>query len=391
MPVKDKKEKLQAFYKDLCISFVGSLRALSLYPEDHPELENKTQDFFKRLTRYLDQRSSITLLFINGEVVVENIALPELSKTLAQIIQKLESMKFQRIMFRRGLTSKELILFLQILLPLLKNPEDADLIISKNQGRLPHISAGVLPLETRPQLTDKELSSIIQAAHRKMLSFSEKVKVLFADLEGLLSEDKVAMARETTETIYSMVLGEEVPLKILIYRRSSDPDLYIHAINVAALTMALARQIGLKEGMILDIGLCGLLHDIGLHINPSVPFTNTQTITLDEKKIQWQHPIKGAEILLATRGIPDFAPIVAYEHHLYYDGGGYPKQDRPRQLNMASMLICITNSYDNLRRNRWKRKAFSLTDALNWMDGQIGIRFHPLLLKQFRAMVKAQA
>ncbi|HUU39332.1 MAG TPA: hypothetical protein VMW42_00175 [Desulfatiglandales bacterium] len=195
MPAQAKNEKLHAFYRDLCISFVGSLRALSLYPEDHPELDKKIQDLFKRLARYLDQRPSITMLFVNGEVVAENIPLPELSKTLAQIIQRLESMKFQRILFRRGLTLKELFLFLQILLPLLKNPEDADLILSKNQGLLPHILAGALPLETGPQVKDEELSGILQAAHQSMLSFSEKLKALFTDLDGPLPEDKVSMAR----------------------------------------------------------------------------------------------------------------------------------------------------------------------------------------------------
>jgi HD-GYP domain-containing protein (c-di-GMP phosphodiesterase class II) len=89
--------------------------------------------------------------------------------------------------------------------------------------------------------------------------------------------------------------------------------------------------------------------------------------------------------------MPDLVPLVAYEHHLHYDGGGYPKQERPRQLNLASIITCITNTYDNLRRNRPEQNALSLTDTLNWMDRQMGTHFHPLLLKQFRALVKAQA
>ena len=89
--------------------------------------------------------------------------------------------------------------------------------------------------------------------------------------------------------------------------------------------------------------------------------------------------------------MPDLVPIVAYEHHLHYDGGGYPEQERPRELNLVSMIICITDSYDNLRRNRPEQDALSLTDTLNWMDRQVGTYFHPLLFKQFRDLVKAQA
>jgi HD-GYP domain-containing protein (c-di-GMP phosphodiesterase class II) len=112
---------------------------------------------------------------------------------------------------------------------------------------------------------------------------------------------------------------------------------------------------------------------------------------LDKKKRQWEHPIRGAEILMATPGLPDLPPIVCYEHHLHFNGGGYPKQKRPRDLNLASMITFIMDTYDQLRRNRPGRDALSLSDTLNWMDSKAGTLFHPLLLKRFRALVKAQA
>ena len=391
MAAQAKSEKLHAFYRDICVSFVSSLRALSLYPQDHPETEKKVGNLFQRLSKYLNKRPSLILLFVGGEVVVENTPLPELSGTLAQLIKRLDSMKFQRLVFRHGLTANELILFLQLLLPLLKNPSGADLVLAKNQERLPHILAGALPFETGPQLSYEEFSDALQAARKSVLSFSGQLKDLFTDIEGPLSETKVAMAKETTETIHNMVVNGDIPLKMLIYRRSTDPDPNIHAINVSVLSISLAQQLDLEESIIQEVGLGALLHDIGLHLSPSVPSTKTPTMTLDEKKRQWEHPIRGAEILLSTPGMPDLVPMVAYEHHLHYDGEGYPKQERPRELNLASMITCITNTYDNLRRNRPEQDALSLTDALNWMDRQVGTQFHPILFKQFRALVKAQA
>ncbi len=391
MTAQAKDEKLYGFYRDLCVSFVGSLRALSLYPEDHPETEKKVRGFFQRVSKFLEQRSTLSLIFIGGEIVTENTPLPELSNTLSQFIRRMEDMKLQRITFRRGLTSEEFIRFLRLLLPLLKNPSDADLIISKNQEALPHMLAGSLPYDTGAQFSHEEVASALQTAGQSAFSFTGQLKDMFTDLEGPLSEAKVTMAKETTETVYKMVAAGEMPVKMLILRRSSDPDPYIHAINVSALSMALARMLELNEETILEVGLAGLLHDIGLHSSPSVSLTKTSTLTLNEKKLQYVHPIRGAEILLSSPGVPDLVPIVAYEHHLQYNGGGYPKQESPRQLNMASMITFITNSYDNLRRNRPKRKALSLTDAINWMDRKAGEIFHPLILKQFRALVKAQA
>lgn len=390
MTAETKKEKLHTFYRSLCISFVGTIRALSLYPPEHPETEKKVGIFFKRVSTYLNQRPTITLIFFNGEVVVENIPLPELSKSLAQLLQRLETMRLQRFVFRRGLSSRELVIFLQLLVPLLKNPSGADVVLAKNQEHLPHILAGTLPFEAGPRDSHEELSGVLQASRKSVLSFSDRLKDLFADLKGPLPEDKVSASKDLTETMYQMVATAELPIKILLYRRSTDPDPYVHAVNVSALSMALAQELHLDDAVIRDIGLGGLLHDVGLHASPATPLSKSQAITIDEKKRQWAHPVRGAEILLASPGMPDLVALVAYEHHLHFDGGGYPEHERPRQLNLASMITCIANSYDNLRRNRAEQNALSLADALNWMDRQAGKHFHPLLLIKFRALAKEQ-
>jgi HD-GYP domain-containing protein (c-di-GMP phosphodiesterase class II) len=155
--------------------------------------------------------------------------------------------------------------------------------------------------------------------------------------------------------------------------------------------MALAREIELRDSIIEEIGLAALLHDTGLYVLQSEPGAQSLKGTLEEKANWWRHPQRGAEVLLATPGMPDLVPIVAYEHHIHYDGGGYPKEIKHRDLNLASMITCITDSYDNLRRDDPGQHALTLTEAIDWMDRRFGTQFHPILLKKFRAMVKAQA
>jgi len=112
---------------------------------------------------------------------------------------------------------------------------------------------------------------------------------------------------------------------------------------------------------------------------------------LDEKNRYWDHPVRGAELLLASPGIAELVPIIAYEHHLYYNGKGFPAQQRPRELNLGSMIALIADTYDNLRRDRPEQKALSMTETLNTMNKEAGKYFHPLLFKAFRDLVKAQA
>jgi len=386
-----KNERVHTLFTSICTNLAANIRALSLYPADHPETQKKAGDLLQALTTYLQQHPTLTVVFFKGEVVVENTPLPELGENLGPLIKSLEAMKIQRLVFRRGVSLKEILLFLQMLLPLLKNPKGADLVISKNQDRLPHILAGSLPFENGGGVSYEDLSGAVQATRHSVISFADKLKGLFTDLLQPLNRDKVETLKGITDSIHNMNKSNELPLKVLLYRRSPDPDPYIHVINVAALSMALAEQLGLEEKRILEVGLGGLLHDIGLHIPLSGPLSEGGGVTLDEKKRQLEHPMRGAEILMATPGMPDLPPIVAYEHHLHFDGGGYPKQKRPRDLNLASMITFITDTYDNLRRSRPGKNALSLSDSLNWMDRKAGTLFHPLLLKRFRALVKAQA
>ena len=128
-----------------------------------------------------------------------------------------------------------------------------------------------------------------------------------------------------------------------------------------------------------------------MYLCPTAFLSTTAVLTLDEKTRYWDHPVRGAELLLATPGIPELVTIMAYEHHLHYDGKGFPAQQRPRELNLGSMIAAITDTYDNLRRDRPEQKALSMAETLNTMNQRTGKDFHPLLFKAFRDLVKAQA
>jgi HD-GYP domain-containing protein (c-di-GMP phosphodiesterase class II) len=391
MTDQNPKDKLRDFYKELVLALVASVRSLSLYPPEHPESKKKLEGLFKRLDLYLSQRPSLTLLLLGNEVIVEEMPLPELTKLLPKLLQRLEAIHLERILFRKGLSAQELITFLQLLAPLLQEPEDGEMVLAKNQERLPHILAGRLPLESKPQVSYEQFVDVLKLARESMLSFSAQLKELFSDVEGPLPGDKVSLAKRAVDTIQKMIKTKELPLKILIFQRSSDPSPYVHALNVCALSIEIAEQIGLEKEWVQQIALGAILHDIGLYLSPSAFLSTTAVITLDEKTRYWDHPVRGAELLLASPGIPELVPIMAYEHHLHYDGKGFPTQQRPRELNLGSMIALIADTYDNLRRDRPEQQALSMTETLNSMNQRAGKDFHPLLFKTFRDLVKAQA
>lgn len=72
----------------------------------------------------------------------------------------------------------------------------------------------------------------------------------------------------------------------------------------------------------------------------------------EEFAVMSRHPVDGAAVLSPGPGLPESAPVVAYEHHMHTDHSGYPKLRRPRPLHMYSLMASIADVYDALTTTR---------------------------------------
>jgi HD-GYP domain-containing protein (c-di-GMP phosphodiesterase class II) len=95
------------------------------------------------------------------------------------------------------------------------------------------------------------------------------------------------------------------------------------------------------------------------------------------------HPVEGARMLINTPGVPDLAPIVAFEHHIRPDGGGYPKVPRGWRLSLASRVVQLVDVFDALRTNRTYRPGLPLPRIVEVMKSEVGTFFDADLLQVF--------
>jgi hypothetical protein len=240
------------------------LRALSLYPAQHPEARRQISCLYQHLSRYLERRPGLTIIFAEREVVVENIPFPDLSATLLPLIERFEALGLERLAFGRGLTLDELLRFLQLLLKLLKTKGQVEANLAMTPQDFPHIAAGRLSLDHESRLSFEEVSRALRDIRHSVRTITGQLRDLFGDLIVSLSESKVSLARETVEALHRILAGGLIPVKLLMYRSTPDPEPNVHAVNVCAQSMALARHLDLEDRTVLEIGLGALLHDIGL-------------------------------------------------------------------------------------------------------------------------------
>jgi len=182
--------------------------------------------------------------------------------------------------------------------------------------------------------------------------------------------------------------GDQAYFIPLVRLKEFDQYTVTHTLNVAVLSMALAEFIGLSPREVRAFGIAGLLHDMGKIKVPYEILNKPGKLTDEERLVMNSHPVEGARIILATEEHLDLAAVVAYEHHIRIDKGGYPALRSDRGCHHASNLVHVCDVFDALRTDRPYREAWSTERSLGIIEEGAGPEFDSELAKAFVQMMR---
>lgn len=133
--------------------------------------------------------------------------------------------------------------------------------------------------------------------------------------------------------------------------------LYSHALNVCLLTLALASATGYSREGVIEIGVAGLLLDLGMAcIDPKIRFKTGDLSSSDRYEIH-KHPLLGMELLQSVHGLPFAIALAVYQHHERESGIGYPKNRKSHLIHPYSKLVSISDVFEALASPRQYRKS----------------------------------
>jgi response regulator RpfG family c-di-GMP phosphodiesterase len=103
------------------------------------------------------------------------------------------------------------------------------------------------------------------------------------------------------------------------------------------------------------------------------------------------HAEQGAWYLGETDGASALAILVAYEHHLRYDGkANYPILRVPRTPNLASRMTAIADAYDAMSTLRPYQRPLLRAAALENLQKRAETFYDPLLVANFVRLVQPE-
>ena len=368
------REQLSALH-NLIRHLMTAVANATLYSAAHQQVARLTAAAHNELLICLEDEDELLLMVVEDQLIVSGAPQPA-NLYIGRFIQALKSRGIDHVTFMRTVTPQDLtILVAGLAKPVGSSQElsTADSIrVGKVGIRLSHGEDGVSPEELQQIPL---FSNIAREELAKFLDIYEQVKN-----NGKLSVTGIYDIVTAFVRAFKQEAGSLLAFAPL---RAMDEYTFTHSTNVCILNLAQAMSLGIDGPMLHDIGIAAMLHDIGKLFIPDEILNKPGKLTDEEWQIIKQHPLKGAQHLLDTPGVPHLAVVTAYEHHMKFNMTGYPTAPAGWRQNVCSQMTTISDCFDAMRTKRTYCGALEWEEVAGTLMGMSGTALHPVLTKNF--------
>ena len=347
---------------------------VALYSPEHRQVLRLNKQALNELHILFNTYSDVTLKVIDGQLIFANQPVSE-NLAVNRLLESLARNGISHLQIEPDVYAEELLGLINILS---KSPDkQIDIKGSENihYGRV----------EVRHRAAESK-----QFSGLNLTDISHYEADRFMDLyQTVRSKQKLEMAgiNEIVDGFVNAFNSQGDAFMAIAPLRSMDEYTYTHSTNICMLNLAQAKVLGIEGQLLNDIGIAAMLHDVGkMFISPDI-LSKSGELTAAEWQIMQQHPRLGAEYLLNTPGVPKLAVITAFEHHMRYDGQGYPKTKRPWQQHICSHITAISDTYDAMRTRRAYEKSLDTDQIIAIMLELAGNKLHPQLTYSFLQVI----
>jgi HD-GYP domain-containing protein (c-di-GMP phosphodiesterase class II) len=365
--------------RDLLTRLYAARRTALFYPMEHPATVAAVAALQDVIDQFHAEGVDVPLAFFEGELIFGETLLPEHSILFDQLIRDMTSIGVGSLTFVRGLTKHELGRALSLLLTEADAAaREGGIAQMARRADLPHVDIGeVKVFEIPPDQSTSDEDA--KASYDGALD-------LMREIDSLIRRNKVVSSSQVKGVVRSLVdnvLGNRYAMLELTGLRSHDEYTFYHSANVAILSLALGSQVTTDYRFLSSLGVGSLLHDIGKLTVDLRILNKPGSLTPAEWNLIQQHPVYGAQQAALIPGLDKSAIVVILEHHMRFDGSGYPTRTPNRPQHLASRIVAVADAYDAMTSRRSYSAARVQDAAMSQLVQSAGSSHDPALIRTF--------
>lgn len=257
---------------------------------------------------------------------------------------------------------------------------NSEIVIDTDKGRDVAAPRPVRPVITGSMRASGRFGRADQARATELAQRSKAVvSAMFADCrigKGVPTDEILAVVDDIANSLNNMAAFISVTRMKL-----QDDETYTHSIAVCALMISLARELGYPDAAVRDLGMAGLLHDLGKSMVPHEILLKQGPLNEDETREMRLHPVRGHDMLSTSDGVPPVALDVCLHHHERLDGSGYPFGLKDVAISPATRMASICDVYDAMTSVRPYAPSKSPLEAVTEIEAADGHYDRTLLFR----------
>ncbi len=229
---------------------------------------------------------------------------------------------------------------------------------------------------------DESFPQALKTSVQNRVHTNRLVKTIMKDIRLGKSIDTPAAKEAVAACVDNVMMNQDAGL-LLTRLRNRDEYTSEHSLNVAIISIAFGRHLGMDRKQLNVVGLCGLLHDMGKMLTPLDILNKPGRLNEDEMEIMKRHPADGREILLDTQEVMDSVIDTAFGHHERLNGEGYPLGIAGNDIPLYTRIVTIADVYDAITGDRIYRQGETAETALGILHRNAGSAFDESLVVKF--------
>lgn len=204
-------------------------------------------------------------------------------------------------------------------------------------------------------------------------------------------QNRVDYARvvEQVEAVVDEILSNKVPCGSLSEISTADTYTFTHSVDVCILSVAAGVKLGYGRNDLLKLGIGALLHDLGKTKVPPEILNKPDKLTDEEFAEIKKHPVWGYKMALREPAKMDISSLlVILNHHEKYDGSGYPRGLKGREIGVMAGICAAADMYNAITTDRVYRRALPPHEAYEMIAGAGGTLLDFRVVQAFLSCVE---